>query len=405
MGQRHEVGQQPATLDERHARVLQHLGPELPRLPPPRRRLACVRNSGRYAPSWNHRRYSSGDGLPSKPPRPAPSTAPRTAPGPAPATAMPAARPARGHVPRPGTAVTLHPGPPRPREEERPLLRKQLPQALVPRRGHAQGVHVVRLAMVAAPALQRVPRRPRQRRLPERGERRRLVHVVPEPGEPPRQPLLVEPAPPLTHARVREIREHRVPRPHHPAHHPARRVPHERVLGRTPVEHRVAGHGRHRRIDDRHQPHTVPPQLLGQLRQLREPLLVHREHPVLGVVVDVQVHGVQRQPALLVARDDPADLLLAAEPPPGVMVTERPRGRQRRRPVSAAQASSTRAGVPTITQHRSGPRPSAAHSSPAGRGPTRRPPRPPAASPCRPTSCRGTPGACRRRRPPSAPAS
>lgn len=34
----------------------------------PARRLACVRNSGRYAPSWNHRRYSSGDGLPSNPP-------------------------------------------------------------------------------------------------------------------------------------------------------------------------------------------------------------------------------------------------------------------------------------------------------------------------------------------------
>ncbi len=46
------------------------------------------------------------------------------------------------------------------------------------------------------------------------------------------------------------------------------------------------------------------------------------------VVVDVEVNGVQRQPALLVARDDPAHLLLAAESPPRVMVAERPRGGQ-----------------------------------------------------------------------------
>jgi hypothetical protein len=49
-------------------------------------------------------------------------------------------------------------------------------------------------------------------------------------------------------------------------------------------------------------------------------------------VVDVQVDGVQRQTVLLIARDDPPYLLLAAETPAGVMVPERPRGWQRGRP-------------------------------------------------------------------------
>ncbi len=68
MRQGHEVRQQPPPFDERHARVLQHLVPELPRLPAPR--AADSRAYGTAAdrrPSWNHRRYSSGDGAPVEP--------------------------------------------------------------------------------------------------------------------------------------------------------------------------------------------------------------------------------------------------------------------------------------------------------------------------------------------------
>ncbi len=185
--------------------------------------------------------------------------------------------------------------------------------------------------MVTAPLLQGVPRRTRQRRLPERGERRGLVHVVPETREPLREPLLVEAAPPLTHTRVREVGKHRLPGPHDSPHDLPRRVPHERVLGRPAVVHGIAGQGPDGRVDDRHQPDAVPPEFLGQNGQLREAVMVDGEHLMRVEVVDVQVHGIERQTVLHVARDDPPHLLLAAEPPPRVLMAECPGGRQRGR--------------------------------------------------------------------------
>lgn len=81
-----------------------------------------------------------------------------------------------------------------------------------------------------------------------------------------------------------------------PPHKPARTVPHEGVLGETAVVHRVARLGLDRRVDDRHQADAVAAQLLGEHRQLREALPVHREHLVGVIVIDVQVDRVEGRP-------------------------------------------------------------------------------------------------------------
>ncbi len=185
--------------------------------------------------------------------------------------------------------------------------------------------------MVTAPALQSVPSGKRQRRIAERHERHRFVHVMPHPGEPLRQPLPVQPSPPLAHPRLREVREDRLTRPHLAAHPPPPPVPHEGVRRRPAVVHRVARLRLHRRIHDRHQPHSLPAQLRRQPRQIREPLAVHREHPVPPKVVDVQMERRQRQPPLPVPGHHPPHLARVPEPPARVVVPQRPRGRQRGR--------------------------------------------------------------------------
>lgn len=186
--------------------------------------------------------------------------------------------------------------------------------------------------MITTAALQGMPRGQRQRRLPEGGEHRRLVQVVPETGEPLPDPLAVQTSPPLAHTPVGEVGENSLTGPHHRLDEPPRRVPHEGVLGGPAVVHGVAPRGLDRRADGRHQPDAVATQFLGEQRQFREPVLVDGEHLVLVVVVGVQMDGVERQTVLVPARDEPAHLLLTAEVRARVMVTERPRRRQRRRP-------------------------------------------------------------------------
>lgn len=220
--------------------------------------------------------------------------------------------------------------------------------------------------MVTAPPIQRVPGRPRQRRLAERRERRRLVQVVPETREALREPLGVQPAPPRAHPRVREVGVHRLAGPRHALHQLSGAVPHERVLGEPAVVHRVAGRRPDRRVHDRHQVDPVPPQLVRQHRQLREAVPVDGEHLVLVVVVDVQVDGVQRQPALLVPGDDPPHLLLAAEPPARVLVPQRPRRRHRRRPRQRGPHQQHARGS---THHDPGAQRTARHAQLAAPGP------------------------------------
>ncbi len=239
--------------------------------------------------------------------------------------------PARRHIARPGAAVALQPRPARPGEQERPLLGTQFAQPLVPGPRHRQRVDVVRLPVVATAPLHGVPRRTGQRRIPEHREGHRLVHVMPEPGKALRQTLRVQPAPPLAHPRIGEVRIHRLARPHHPAHRMARGVPYEGIGRRPAFVHRIPRLRLDRRIDDRHQAHPVRAQLPRQPRQIREPLPVDGEDPVAVEMVDVQVDGRQREFAFPVAGHHPAHLLLAAEAPPGVLIPQRPPGRQRGR--------------------------------------------------------------------------
>ena len=92
MRQRHEVRQQPLPFGQRRARVLQHLGTELPGLPAPRphgRVRTEQRQIGAQLEPAQIQLRRRAPGRTRR--RPGPSTAPRTARAPAPATARPAA--------------------------------------------------------------------------------------------------------------------------------------------------------------------------------------------------------------------------------------------------------------------------------------------------------------------------
>ncbi|CAM3628960.1 hypothetical protein STAL104432_26540 [Streptomyces albus] len=335
LSQRHQIGRQPLPLGQRGPHPLQHPAVTLPRQPAA---PACrPRTEQRQVRAQLHRAHIQLRGIRHRPGR---HVGPRVR-----HAAQPEAQHQRQRRPQPlppgrhrtreGTAVPLHARPARLGEHQGPVSGPQLQQSRVAGLRHGQRVHVVGLPVVAAPALQCVPGRTRQRPLAEGAQRQRLVPGVPHPRGLLPEPLRVQRPPPLAHRPVREVREDHLPPARRPQHRAAPRVADERAGRVPPVVDRAARHRPHPRPDLPHQPHLVHrPARRGSGRPGRRtphgPPLRHAR----------QMHGAQRQtvrtetlhqlPHLRLRRTVAVQQVLRAQRPPR---RHRRRARQRRPPV------------------------------------------------------------------------
>src|SRR3954463_16466832 len=120
-------------------------------------------------------------------------------------------------VSRPGEAVALAASVGGARQHKRPLVRTQLEQSLVSRARIFQSDNVVDLGMRRGArgearlldAMHRIQRHRFVGTVKDRG----LIHIVPEPGDPVLDKILVETAPPFARLRASEIGEHSGARP------------------------------------------------------------------------------------------------------------------------------------------------------------------------------------------------
>ncbi len=102
-------------------------------------------------------------------------------------------------------------------------------------------------------------------------------------------------------------------------------------LFRTLVIDRIPGILLDAGIDDRHKAHPHLMQILSQPFHIRELFLIHRKHPVSPHIVDIQMNRVTGNIILFHVLRNAPDILLAAIPPAGLMISQSPELRQRRR--------------------------------------------------------------------------
>ena len=134
-------------------------------------------------------------------------------------------------------------------------------------------------------------------RLVGRVEHARLVHVVPEAGDPHRGEAGVERAPPVPHVRAGEVGEHARPRPNLPREHRAVAVADEGVGGDAAVVGGVALPRQLRdvQIGDDHRVEALPSQLRDEAGQVGVRRRVHGEGAVAVLEADVEPDDVGRE--------------------------------------------------------------------------------------------------------------
>ena len=241
-------------------------------------------------------------------------------------------------VPRPERGITLAARVGGACEHERPLVRQQPSKPFVGGLRIEQPVHVMNLAMVGRLAVAVMPDVERHR-AGHRLEHRRLVHVVPDPGDADVGEDPVQPAPPLARCRLAEVGKYagagiplglRGPdRRHVDA---AVRVLHEVIAGEAGVVWLVAHFLFRVGVDNRHGAETVAPQIGDESRGVREALAIPRERLVAVLVMDIEPDHVGRNPPLAEVAGDEPDPRLRVVAVAALVITERPPGRQRHAP-------------------------------------------------------------------------
>ena len=246
--------------------------------------------------------------------------------------------PAAAVVARPRGGIALASGVARPRQHERPLIGLQRQQ---PFKGSARIFHAVDIVDFGVssgartePRLVNAMHHINRHGLRWAVEDRRLVHVIPEPRNAHRVKIPVQIAPPHPRASLGEVRKHRRPRPDAARIDRAVRILHKfvardsRVIGRVSV----AGIVGNMQIGNRNGVEVLGGEFSNHAGEIWKVRLVDGEWPIVLLIVDVEVDGIDRDMIGAQAARHLQHSRLRVIAVAGLLVAQRPQRWQRRRP-------------------------------------------------------------------------
>ena len=218
------------------------------------------------------------------------------------------------------------------REDEGPLVRLQLAQAVVGGAAILHTQNIVDGAMVELRAVVEAVNVIERHGLVRALKHGRLVHIIPKSGDSHTHKVAIEAAPPVAHARKREIGKDARPRPHGPNVIGAVRIFHEGIDLFARIVRPIPGFFLQVQVGDRDSVKSLGAQIANHLLKRGESLAIDRERPVAVLIVDVQIDDVCGN--LLIA-EEPRDFphaRLGIVAVAALLKPERPERRQRHMP-------------------------------------------------------------------------
>ena len=217
-------------------------------------------------------------------------------------------------------------------EHEGPLVRPQLEKAIVGRASVFHAEDIVNGAMIERRAVVEAMNIVERHGFGKSLESRRLVHVIPEAGDSHVDEILVEAAPPIAHARQREIRKDAVAGPDYADIHRAVWSFDEDIVFDTGIVGRIAVARIlfDMQIGDENGAHALRAKIRNHFFEIGEIFAVDGERRVALLIVDVKINDVGGNLFLAQSLDDLAGARFGIIAVAALLVAERPERRKRR---------------------------------------------------------------------------